>query len=126
MFCCSFTNHSAVVPGTVAIEDAHHASTRHLPARWLRTDEWYNYTGSPRDCARVLATVDEATYHGGSLGLDHPISWCRQAGKGRMWYTAMGHTESGFSEPLFLEHILGGIQVAAGWVEGDFMPKVKR
>lgn len=122
MFGCSFTNHSAVVAAIVRIEDRQHPSTRALPLAWLRTDEWYNYTGRPRGCARVLATVDESTYSGGSNGLDHPITWCRKIGKGRMWYTAMGHTESSFSERLFLEHILGGIRVAAGWVEGDFAP----
>jgi type 1 glutamine amidotransferase len=39
-----------------------------------------------------------------------------------MWYTAMGHTESSFAEPLFLQHLLGGIQVAAGWKPADFTP----
>jgi cytochrome c len=125
MFCCSFTNHSAVVPGTVLIEDAAHPSTAGLPSHWPRTEEWYNYTGNPRSCAHVLATVDESTYRGGSVGQDHPISWCRRMGKGRMWYTAMGHTESTFGEPLFLQHLLGGIQVAAGWATGDFAPNSK-
>ena len=125
MFCCRFTNHSAIVPGAVVVEDAAHPSTTALPVRWLRTEEWYNYTGSPRGCAHVLATVDESTYRGGSVGEDHPISWCRRMGKGRMWYTAMGHTESSFSEPLFLQHLLGGIRVAAGWATGDFAPNPK-
>jgi hypothetical protein len=31
-----------------------------------------------------------------------------------MWYTAMGHTGTSFSEPLFLKHLLGGIQFVAG------------
>lgn len=125
MWCCAFTNHSAVCPGTVVIEDAAHPSTIHLPNRWLRTEEWYNYTGNPRGCARVLATVDETTYQGGTVGGDHPIAWCRRIGKGRMWYTAMGHTESSFREPLFMQHLLGGIQVAAGWASGDFTPNSK-
>jgi hypothetical protein len=84
-----------------------------LPTRWQRTDEWYNFNGTPRGSAHVLATVDESTYSGGSMGSDHPIAWCRSVGKGRMWYTAMGHTESSFSEPLFLQHLLGGIRYVA-------------
>ena len=83
MFCCAFTNHSKVQPATVNIEDASNASTAGLPARWQRTDEWYNFTGTPRGCARVLATVDESTYTGGTMGKDHPIVWCRRVGKGR-------------------------------------------
>lgn len=112
MFCGAFTNHSQVMPGVVNLEDHQHPSTVGLPDRWQRTDEWYNFTGTPRGCAHILATVDESSYHGGEMGADHPIAWCRPVGKGRMWYTAMGHTESGFSEPLFRQHILGGIQWA--------------
>lgn len=125
MFCCAFTNHSAVVPGTVILEDSTHPSTVGLPTQWKRTEEWYNFTGTPRGRARVLATVDESTYQGGTMGADHPIAWCRRVGKGRMWYTAMGHTESSFSEPLFLRHILGGIQAVAGNLPSDDAPNLK-
>ena len=70
----------------------------------------------------MLATVDEATYNGGKMGADHPITWCRKVGKGRMWYTAMGHTPESFAEPLFRRQILNGIQLAAGWTAGEFAP----
>jgi len=113
MFCCAFTNHSSSQLAVVNIEDARHPSTVGLPDRWQHTDEWYNFTGTPRGCAHILATVDEATYHGGKMGADHPIAWCRPVGKGRMWYTAMGHTKDNYREPLFLQHILGGIRYAA-------------
>jgi type 1 glutamine amidotransferase len=122
MFCCAFTNHSGVVPATVHLEDAAHASNAGLPALWSRTEEWYNFTGTPRTCARVLATVDESTYKGGKMGADHPIAWCRHMGLGRLWYTAMGHTASSFAEPLFRKHLLGGILVASGKLPADFSP----
>jgi len=67
----------------------------------------------------AAATVDETTYTGGKMGPDHPVAWCRKVGQGRMWYTAMGHTESSFSEPLFREHLLGGIRLAAGELPAD-------
>lgn len=123
MFCCAFTNHSAIVPGVVVIEDAQHPSTVGLPARWQRTDEWYNFTGTPRGCARVLATVDESTYPGGRMGSDHPIVWCRPVGRGRMWFTVMGHTATSFSEPEFRQHLLGGIRAVAGQTSAEFAPK---
>jgi type 1 glutamine amidotransferase len=122
MFCCAFTNHSAVVPAVVRIENEGHPANAGLPKAWERTDEWYNFTGTPRGCARILATVDEATYKGGSMGKDHPVAWCRQIGKGRMWYTAMGHTGSSFDEPLFRRHLLGGILITAGRNPADFSP----
>jgi len=124
-FCCAFLNHSAVLPAHVLMEDATQPSTKGIPVCWSRTDEWYNFRGTPRGCARILARMDESTYKGGTMGADHPIAWCRRVGKGRMWYTAMGHTESSFSEPLFLDHLLGGIQTAAGWKQADFHPNVR-
>jgi type 1 glutamine amidotransferase len=120
--CARFTNHSAIVQATVNIEDPKNPSTAPLPERWVRKDEWYNFITSPRGQARVLASLDETTYKGGTMGSDHPIAWCRKMGKGRIWYTALGHTEASFTEPLFLKHLLGGIQSAAGKKRADFKP----
>jgi cytochrome c len=120
--CTRFTNHSAVVQATVEIEDRKNPSTAPLPEHWLRTDEWYNFIATPRGQARVLASLDETTYKGGTMGKDHPVAWCKQVGKGRIWYTALGHTDASFMEPLFLKHLLGGIQVAARTKRADFKP----
>jgi len=117
--CAAFTNHSAIVPAVIDVEDTKHPSTTPLPKRWSRTDEWYNFISSPRGKVRVLASLDETTYKGGTMGTDHPIAWCKQVGKGRVWYTALGHTEASFNEPLFLQHLLGGILFAAGVKPAD-------
>jgi type 1 glutamine amidotransferase len=45
---------------------------------------------------------------------DHPIAWYHAYTGGRAWYTAGGHTSESCSEPLFLEHLMGGIEYAAG------------
>ena len=86
-----------------------------LPALWERTDEWYNFRSNPRDAVQVLATLDETTYSGGAMGADHPIVWCQDIDGGRSWYTAMGHTQESYAEPLFRVHLLGGIESAAGF-----------
>ncbi len=70
---------------------------------------------NPRPEVHVLATLDESTYAGGLMGSDHPIAWCHFYDGGRSWYTALGHTDESWTEPLFLEHLLGGITFAAGW-----------
>jgi cytochrome c len=121
--CARFTNHSAIVQATVDVEDRKHPSTEGLPEHWVRTDEWYNFIASPRGQAHVLASLDETSYQGGTMGKDHPIAWCKQVGKGRIWYTALGHTEASFTEALFLRHLLGGIQEAAGIKRADFKPE---
>jgi type 1 glutamine amidotransferase len=109
-----FKRHPPVQPAAVRVTDRDHPSTRHLPARWERRDEWYDYRDSPRDRVRVLASLDETTYDGGGMGDDHPIAWCHAFEGGRAWYTGGGHTAESFAEPLFMTHVLGGIEWAAG------------
>ena len=62
----------------------------------------------------VLVRIDETTYRGGRMGADHPLSWYHAYDGGRAWYTALGHTAASYSEPLFLDHLRGGITWAAG------------
>jgi PKD repeat protein len=128
-----FLSHPAQQNATVRVEDRTDPSTEDLPADWPRFDEWYNYKSpdfktvgngdySPRGQVHVLAALDEATYNegdGSPEADDHPISWCQRYDGGRSWYTGMGHTEASFTEALFLQHILGGIEVAAGAAESE-------
>lgn len=122
LLCTEFTNHSAIVQGTLHVEDNQHLSTMHLPTVWIRTDEWYNFTVNPRGHTRVLLNIDEKTYQGGTMGADHPMTWCHQLDRGRVWYTALGHTEASFSERQFLQHLLGGIQAVAAVQRGSLRP----
>jgi len=109
-----FRRHPPVQRATVRVTDRGHPSTESLPAEWTRTDEWYDFGTNPRGRVQVLATVDESTYQGGGMGNDHPVTWCHEQGRGRAWYTALGHTEASWSEQRFLAHVLGGVQWAAG------------
>jgi type 1 glutamine amidotransferase len=62
----------------------------------------------------VLATVDESSYAGATMGPDHPIAWCHRYDGGRSVYTAMGHTKQSYTEPRYAGHLLGAIEMAAG------------
>ena len=93
--------------------DSAHISTQHLPNSWTREDEWYNYKEiSPE--IKVLLNLDESSYEGGTNGENHPIAWYHDFDGGRSWYTGLGHTSETFAEPLFLDHLWGGIEYAAG------------
>lgn len=109
----SHPNDPIVRQATIDVVDTTHASTRGLPQRWERSDEWYNYKSISPDI-HVLATLDESTYEGGENGENHPIAWYHEYKGGRAFYTGGGHTEESFREPLFLQHILGGIRYALG------------
>ncbi|KMS78183.1 Crp/Fnr family transcriptional regulator [Streptomyces leeuwenhoekii] len=109
-----FARHPAYQPGRVLVEDRDHPATRHLPAVWEFTDEWYDFRTSPRGSARVLAAADESSYEGGGMGGDHPLVWCREQGAGRVFYTALGHAAEAYRDPDFRAHLGGGIAWAAG------------
>lgn len=115
-----FRNHPAQQTATMRVESPGHPSTAMLPAEWVRFDEWYNFTTNPRDDVHVLITLDESTYSPGSgaMGADHPIAWCQNFEGGRSWYEGAGHTDASWADPLFLEHILAGIEWTAGVVTG--------
>lgn len=93
--------------------DKENIATRHLPAVWKRTDELYNFKWIDEGL-HVLITIDENSYTGGKNGDYHPMSWYHNFDGGRAFYTAMGHDEKSFADPLYLKHLLGGIKYAMG------------
>ncbi|MET9866687.1 ThuA domain-containing protein, partial [Streptomyces sp. NPDC006386] len=117
-----FHSHPAIQKATVRVEDHDHPSTAHLGETWERTDEWYNYRTNPREQAKVLATLDETTYQGGTMKGDHPIAWCQSYGGGRSFYTGGGHTKESYADEAFRAHLLGGLQYATGQVKADCKP----
>ncbi|TDC45744.1 carbohydrate-binding protein [Jiangella ureilytica] len=115
-----FLSHPPIQELEVEVDDTVHPSTSHLPQEWTRTEEPYDFVTNPRGDVHVLASFDSTSYTGHRMGADHPISWCQNFDGGRSWYTGMGHAPSAFTdEPLFVQHLLGGIQWAAGVVDGD-------
>ncbi|NUR74254.1 MAG: DUF1080 domain-containing protein [Hamadaea sp.] len=118
-----FASHPAIQQATIKVEDRAHAATAGLSPTWVRTDEWYNYQTNPRSTAHVLASLDESSYTGGSMGGDHPHTWCKTVGSGRSFYTGSGHTQAAYSEAGFRALLLGGIRYAARRVNADCRPE---
>ncbi|MFC6081655.1 ThuA domain-containing protein [Sphaerisporangium aureirubrum] len=117
-----FNSHPAIQQATVRTEDRAHAATSHIGATWSRSDEWYNYRTNPRPNVRVLQSLDESSYSGGSMG-DHPITWCHPQSSGRSFYTGLGHTAASYSDTAFRTLLLGGIRYAAKATNADCRPE---
>lgn len=109
-----FDGHPAIQTAELTVVDGTHLATLGLPSPWTRTDEWYNFAPNPSGSVNVLLTIDETSYSGGTMGNPHPVAWYHEFDNGRSFYTALGHTEASYSEPLFRQHLLGGIRYAAG------------
>jgi len=111
-----FESHPQVQEAAIDVVDRSHPATAHLPARWVRTDEWYNYKNLNPD-VKVLALLDESSYEGGKNGDHHPIIWCHEFDGGRAFYTGGGHTEESYREPDFMRLLEAGIKWAAGLID---------
>ncbi|HZH37357.1 MAG TPA: ThuA domain-containing protein, partial [Flavisolibacter sp.] len=108
-----FESHPKTQDATLRVLNTNHPATAPLQAEWRRNDEWYNFKKLSKDITPLI-TIDEKSYEGGRLGDNHPMAWYHEYDGGRAFYTALGHTEESYAEPLFLAHLLGGIRYAIG------------
>lgn len=102
------------------VTNSAHPLAAGLPAEWRMTDEWYSFRTNPRSVgANVLLTLDEKSYkpegNGQNLrmGEDHPIAWTNCIGKGRMFYSAIGHMPETYVEPNHVRLLESAITWAA-------------
>ncbi|MBC7745220.1 MAG: ThuA domain-containing protein [Flavobacterium sp.] len=108
-----FMSHPKTQEAVINVTDKKNIATSHLPEKWKRIDEWYNYKDINPDI-KVLMSLDEKSYEGGKNGDNHPIAWYHEFDGGRSFYTGLGHTDESYADPLFLKHLLGGIKYAVG------------
>jgi type 1 glutamine amidotransferase len=108
-----FVKHPAQQMADLHMINRKSIATKHLPATWSRKDEWYNFKDINPDL-KVLIELDESTYSGGMNGAHHPMAWYHDYDGGRAFYTGLGHVDDSYTDPLFLKHLLGGIQYAIG------------
>lgn len=108
-----FNGHPKQQEAVLTIVDPNNIATKHLPHTWKRFDEWYNFKSMAKDL-HVLITIDESSYTGGTNGTNHPMSWYHSYDGGRAFYTELGHTDESYSDPLYLQHLWGGIEYAMG------------
>lgn len=108
-----FVWHPPIQTGTIDVIDQTHPSTKDLPKRWQRYDEWYFFRDINPNI-KVLATLDTTTFKSERHTANYPFAWYHEFEGGRSFYTAGGHSPEDYSNPVFQKHILGGIQYAIG------------
>ena len=91
-----------------------------------RWGEWYSLTNFNPDL-HVLAVLDtksmpDSFYQRGP----YPVAWARQHGRGRVFYSALGHQEKEWEEPAFLGHLLGGLSFAFGDAPTKLTPNLAK
>jgi type 1 glutamine amidotransferase len=125
------------------VEDRKHPATRMLGSSWPLVDEFYLFGTAPWDASKPDDNIDTLFKNRIPMGFsrnrvhvllsldteqmdlskqpnltrggDYPQAWTREYGKGRSFYTSLGHRDDIWSsDPVFRAHILGGIRWALG------------
>jgi type 1 glutamine amidotransferase len=129
--------------GVLKVEDTTHPATRMLGSSWPLVDEFYLFGTAPWDAARPGDNIDVLFKNRIPMGFsrdrvkvllsldtnamdlskqphlvkggDYPQPWTREYGKGRSFYTSLGHRDDiWINDPVFRAHITGGIRWALG------------
>ena len=138
-----FLRHGPQVTVECFNDDPAHAACRPLPAKWTVFDEIYQFQNYERSKVRNLLRLDRLMLNaedikaGKATPGHYPVAWCKQYGRGRVFYTSLGHREDmwepsytekgerknpGENARLFQQHVLGGILWALGLAPGSAAP----
>jgi len=123
-----FKTHGPQVQVDVLNQDPKHPACAHLPGSWTVFDEIYILDGFERPAVHGLLGLDK--HPNEKTPGDYPIAWCKTYGKGRVFYTSLGHREDVWDPNwtegngqrrnppsvavAFQRHLLGGIRWALG------------
>lgn len=103
------------------IEDAAHPATKSLGKSFSVHDEIYQFKNFNQANVRTLLALDK--HPNTSEPGYYPIAWGRMYGKGRVFYTALGHREDVLQAEWYGRHLLGGMQWALGEAKGRAKPQ---
>ena len=103
----------------VRVEDAQHPAASGLQDGLTIRDEIYQFKSWSRDRVHVILSLDPASVDLTKSGVnrtdrDFALSWTRNFGNGRVFYTALGHEPDVWRDIRFQDHLAGGIRWAVG------------
>lgn len=121
-----FSHHSLKIPFEKAYvvldSQADSLLTSNVSKSWSHADEWYVFFENPRKKGfNILYTINGesidptanipliASNKNFGMGKDHPVAWHKNVGKGKTFYTSMGHDETAWKDPNFVRLIENAI-----------------
>ena len=106
-------------------EDPTFPAVRHFPAAFTKYDEIYQPKAWSRDKVNVLLSLDPSklNYENNPrihrTDHDFPVAWSKMYGKGRVFYSTLGHTEESWNDPDIRKMYFEAIRWALGMTEGS-------
>jgi len=111
----------------IIVEDPNFPGMRQWARSFVLRDEIYQMKDFSRDSVRVLMSLDAH-----KLDLTNPkvhradhdfaVTWAKTYGKGRVYYSTLGHPEDNWDDPRLQQMYLEAIKWAIGLVDADVTP----
>jgi type 1 glutamine amidotransferase len=121
----TFSWHAKFQKFNVKMVDPNHPSVKGLPATWSKEDEFYFakelYPGPKVIMAHDITSLDTGDSaqkaniikNAGGYAELYPSVWSYDFDGGHTWVTTLGHDKKDYSDPIYMKHILQGIQYVA-------------
>jgi uncharacterized protein len=121
-----FIRHGAQQVAKNRVIDPKFPGFEKVGAEYSLQEEWYSLKDFRKDI-HVLSVIDAPAMKGKEYERPpYPSTWARMEGQGRVFYTAMGHREDVWTNPLFRDILVGGIKWALGEVQADVTPNFEQ
>jgi type 1 glutamine amidotransferase len=121
-----FIRHGAQQTSHLIVADAKFPGVAAVPATYAMHEEWYSLKNFAADL-HVLLVQDTKGMNGAEYErAPYPSTWVHPYGKGRVFYTNMGHRDDVWSNPVFQSVLVGGINWSLGRVDADITPNLKQ
>jgi len=116
----------------IILEDPDFPATRHFPKAFVKRDEIYQLKNWSRDNVNVLLRLDETKLNYDNnprvhrADRDFAVAYAKMFGKGRVFYSTLGHTNEAWDDPDIQKMYFEAIRWALGMTEGSTTPHAKR
>ena len=121
-----FIVHGAQQTSHLIVADPKFPGLADFPADFKPVEEWYALKNFAPNL-HVVLVQDTAGMQGPMYQRPrYPSTWARMYGQGRVFYTNMGHREDVWTNPVFQQVLVGGINWAVHNVDADVAPNIQQ
>jgi hypothetical protein len=112
----------------ILVEDPNFPGMRQWPNSFVLKDEIYQIRNFSRDKVRVLMRLDTSELDLNNTRVhradhDFAVTWAKMYGKGRVYYSTLGHVEQNWDDPRMQKMYVEAIKWAMGLVDADVTPR---
>jgi type 1 glutamine amidotransferase len=108
----------------IIVEDPTFPAVRHFPSAFVKRDEIYQAKSWSRDKVNVLLSLDSTKLDYNNPRVhrqdhDFAVAWSKMYGKGRVFYSTLGHTKEAWDDPDIQKMYFEAIKWSLGMTEGS-------